>query len=176
MTVNTPTTPVTTATSAPTARAMCTASLSKKPGGEDRGQEVAHDGDPGAGEGALMAREIGVLAGAGDDQHATVDVQDVDVVAVELAEHVRADDLLGGAADRAAGGEVDDAVHHGQQRVDLVRGDQHRDLLLAGDAREQRHDFLGAAQVEVRERLIEEQQPRSGDQRVRDQDALLLAA
>ena len=81
-------------------------------GGEDRGQEVAHDRISGSGEGALVARQIGVLAGAGDDQHAPVDVQDVDVVAVELAEHIRADDLLGGAAGRAPGGEVDDAVHH----------------------------------------------------------------
>jgi hypothetical protein len=39
-----------------------------------------------------------------------------------------------------------------------------------------RHDLVGAAQVEVRERLVEQQQPRSSDQRVRDQDALLLAA
>ena len=42
--------------------------------------------------------------------------------------------------------------------------------------RKQRHDFVGAAQVEVRERLIEEQQPRATDERVRDQDALLLTA
>ncbi len=34
----------------------------------------------------------------------------------------------------------------------------------------------GAAQVEVRQRLIEQQQPRAGDERVRDQDPLLLAA
>ena len=176
MTVNTPTTPVTTATSAPTARAMCTASLSKNPGAKIGDRKWLTTGPPDSREDALVARQVGVLAGAGDDQHAAVDVQDVDVVAVELAEHIGADDLLGGAADRAPGGEVDDAVHDGQQRVDLVRGDQHRDLLLAGDAGEQRHDFVGAAQVEVRQRLIEQQQPRPGDQRVRDQDALLLAA
>ena len=73
-------------------------------------------------------------------------------------------------------GEVDDAVHHRQQRVDLVRGDQHGDPLLAGDPREQRDDLVGAAQVEVGQRLVEQQQPRAADQRVGDQDALLLAA
>ena len=43
---------------------------------------------------AAVPRELS-LAGAGDDQHAVVDVQHVDVVAVELAEHVGADDLVG---------------------------------------------------------------------------------
>ena len=176
MTVNTPTTPVTTATSVPTPRAMCTASLSKNPAAKIGDRRWLTDRTPAPGKTPSWPAQVGVLAGAGDDQHAAVDVQDVDVVAVELAEDIGAHDLLGGAADRAAGGEVDDAVHDRQQRVDLVCGDQHRDLLLAGDAREQRHDFVGAAQVEVRERLIEQQQPRPRDQRVRDQDALLLAA
>ena len=37
-------------------------------------------------------------------------------------------------------------------------------------------DLLGAAQIEVRQRLVEQQQLRAADQRVRDQDPLLLAA
>ena len=37
-----------------------------------------------------------------------------------------------------ARGQVDDAVHHRQQRVHVVRRDQHRDLLLPGDPGEQR--------------------------------------
>ncbi len=48
--------------------------------------------------------------------------------------------------------------------------------LLAGDPGEQRDDLVAAAQVEVRERLVEQQQPRPADQRVGDQHALLLAA
>ena len=48
--------------------------------------------------------------------------------------------------------------------------------LLARDPREQRDDLLRAAQVEVRERLVEQQQLRRADQRVGDQDPLLLAA
>ena len=54
--------------------------------------------------------------------------------------------------------------------------DQHGDLLLGGDPREQRDDLLGGAQIEIRERLVEQQELRASDQRVGDQHALLLAA
>ena len=40
----------------------------------------------------------------------------------------------------------------------------------------QRDHLLGASQVEIRERLVEQQQLRPRDQRVRDQDPLLLSA
>ena len=81
-----------------------------------------------------------------------------------------------GAAGGPAGRQVDDPVHDRQQRVHLVRRDQHGDLLLRGDPAEQRDDLLLAADVEVGQRLVEQQQPGTADQRVRDQDPLLLAA
>ena len=46
-------------------------------------------------DGLLAAVQVGVVARAGDDQHPPVDVEHVDVVAVEPAEDVGADDLLG---------------------------------------------------------------------------------
>ncbi len=48
--------------------------------------------------------------------------------------------------------------------------------MLAGELAEHGDDLLLAAQVEVGERLVEQEQLRPGDQRVRDQHALLLAA
>ncbi len=117
-----------------------------------------------------------LIAGPGDDQHAAVHAQHVDVVAVQFGQDVAADDLIGTPVHRPAAGEVDDPVHHRQQRIDLVRGDQDRHPLLAGDPRHQRHDLAGAAQVEVGERLVEQQQLRPADQRVADQHPLLLAA
>ena len=102
ITVKTPTTPATIATAVPTASATCTASLSQKPGAKTkkagswrhlvglarrRGGEVVLDR-------LLAAVEVGVVARAGDDQHPPVDVDHVDVVAVEAAEDVRADHLL----------------------------------------------------------------------------------
>ena len=55
-------------------------------------------------------------------------------------------------------------------------GDQDRDPLLGGDPRQQGDDLVPAAQVEVRERLVQQQERRPRDQRVGDQHALLLAA
>ena len=48
--------------------------------------------------------------------------------------------------------------------------------LLAGQLAEHGDDLLLAAEVEVGQRLVEQQQLRPGDQRVRDQHPLLLAA
>jgi hypothetical protein len=72
--------------------------------------------------------------------------------------------------------DVHDAVHHGQQRIHVVGGKEHRDLVFAGQLAEHRHDLLLAAQVEVGQRLVKQEKLRPGDQRVRDQHALLLAA
>ena len=49
-------------------------------------------------------------------------------------------------------------------------------LLLSRDSRQEVDHLLLAADVQVGERLVEEQQSRMADQRVGDEDALLLAA
>ena len=63
-----------------------------------------------------------------------------------------------------------------KQRVHVVGGEQHGDALLGGDPRQQRDDLLLASDVEVGERLVEEQQLRSADEGVGDEHPLLLAA
>src|SRR4029077_2073095 len=114
--------------------------------------------------------------GTGDDQDPAVYVQHVDGVPVQPGQDLGGDDLVGRPAGGPATGQVDDVVHHRQQRVHLVRGQQHGDLLLAGDPGEQGDDLLAAAQVEVGQRLIEQEQPGPADQCVGDQYPLLLAA
>ncbi len=116
------------------------------------------------------------MAGAGDDDHASVHAQHVDVMAVEPAEHIGADDLRDRAAGRASGGQIDDPVHRRQEGIHLVGGDQNRDLLLGSDAPEQRHHLLGAAEVEVGQRLVEEQEAGPVDQGMGNQNPLLLTA
>jgi hypothetical protein len=103
-------------------------------------------------------------------------VDHVHVVAVELAEHVGLDHLVRRARRHPAAGHVHDAVHHRQQRVHVVRGEQHRDVFRAGQAGQELDDALRAGDVQVGERLVEQQQFRVADQRVRDHHALLLAA
>ena len=140
MTVNTPTTPATSATSAPTP-ARWTASLAKKPARTAAATEWFTRRPPGAGKATSWPPRS--VRSPRPPRPARVRAREnVDVVAVERAEHVGADDLVGRSARGAPAGEVDDAVHHRQQRVDLVRGDQHRDPLLAGNPGEQRDDLV----------------------------------
>jgi len=47
----------------------------------------------------------------GDDDDAPVQVEHVDVVAIELAQHFRADDLVRASDGRAAARQIDHAVH-----------------------------------------------------------------
>ena len=64
----------------------------------------------------------------------------------------------------------------GEDRVDVVRHDQHRHLALAADALDEARDGLLVVQVEAVQRLVQEQDAGAGDQRLRDQQPLLLTA
>ena len=63
-----------------------------------------------------------------------------------------------------------------QQRVDVVGDEQDGEVSLAGDLADQLDDRALVAHVEVRKRLVHQQQARAADQRLREQQALLLAA
>ena len=105
-----------------------------------------------------------------------MNAQHVDVAPVQGAEHLGPDHVIGPAGRRAPGCHVDDGVRLAHQRVHVVGGDQHRDLLLAGEPGQDSDDALLAAQVEVGERFVEQQQPGAADDGVRDHHPLLLAA
>src|SRR5580658_2464288 len=171
-TVKTPTTAETTATTPPMTTATPTGPLEKNPGskshvGTDRA--LPHQPSGAGGEEGL------VVGAAGDDEHPPVHGDDVDVVPVEAAQHVTAHHFLGGAARDAPGGDVDDAVHHGQERVHLVGREQDGHAMVGGDPVEQADDLLGAADVEVGQGLVEQQEAGPADERVRDEHPLLLA-
>ena len=106
-----------------------------------------------------------------------MDVDHVDMLAVQLAEDLRPDDLIGGPAGGPAGRQVDDRgpspAAAGSSRA---RRAARRSAASRGDTGSSADDFLLAADVQVRQRLVQQQQPGPADQRVRDQDPLLLAA
>ena len=153
-TVNTPMTPEVTATTATDEQGRPDRAAAEQP----RLEEVVHRYSPATTE------------------HPAVHPDHVHLVAVQPGEALRGDHLVGRAGGGVASCDVHDPVHDAEQRVHVVRGEQHGDLLLAGQLAEHRDDLLLAAQVEVGERLVEQQQLGPGDQRVRDEHALLLAA
>ncbi len=125
----------------------------------------------------MVDRGVLVVTGTGDDQHAAVDAQHVDVVAVELLKARRS-----GRPRRSVPLAARPAARYTIRSITGSSGFiSWAEISTAiccsrGDPRQQSDDLLGAAQVEVRQRLVEQQQRRAADQRVRDQDPLLLAA
>src|SRR2546421_8813254 len=110
------------------------------------------------------------------DEPAVGGVQDLDRCAVEAAERLARDHLFGRALDRATAGQIDDAVEVADDRIDVVRDEQHGDPLVFADATHEGGDRGLVGQVEAVERLVEQQEIRSADERLRDQEPLLLAA
>ena len=159
ITVNTPTVPATIATSAPTTRRAGPSSR-EEPRRDDRREvariatrpEISTRADVSPGSSAERARR----AGAGDDEHAAVDAQDIDVVAVEAAQDVR-----GRPPRRCRSRRV---RRRGRQRSitgnsGFISWAEMRTAIRCSAAiREQPDDLLGAAQVEVGQRLVEQQQ------------------
>ena len=97
--------------------------------------------------------------------------------AVERGQRLARDHLARRPCDRAAAGEVDDAVEVGEDRVDVVGDEQHGDALARGrSAATSAATARLVGQVEAVERLVEQQQLRPADQRLGDQQPLLLAA
>ena len=84
---------------------MCTWGLEKKPGSNSQRTGAQLTSMTGAGRRGVVVG--GVVPD--DDEDSAVHLDDVDVVAVEPAQDVAADHLLGGAGGRPAAGQVDDA-------------------------------------------------------------------
>src|SRR5690348_15482582 len=111
--------------------------------------------------------------------HETVPVGrdvDVDVSLVQLNEKIRTDDLVEGASNDLAVEDEDDPVENLQQRVQVVRDQDHRHLSLGADMLDQMHYLVLTLEVQACHRLIQEQKLRIGEQRLSNQQPLLLAA
>src|SRR5206468_12232301 len=122
---------------------------------------------------AVHERGLGL---ADDDEPAVGGVEDLDRRAVEAAERLARDHLFGRALDRAAAREVDDTVEVADDRIDVVRNEEHGDPLLCADAADECGDGGLVGQVEAVERFVEQQKLRPADERLGEQAPLLLAA
>src|SRR5579862_4220803 len=77
---------------------------------------------------------------------------------VESTEDVAADDLIHGSNRGPPVGEIAHAVNGTEQWIDPVGHEQHRHIELAPKSIHERHDLPLAANVEIRERLVQQQQ------------------
>ena len=112
----------------------------------------------------------------GHDEYPTVRPQNGDGRAVERRQNFGIDHRLD-AADRGfAAAEIEHLVDHVQQRVDLVRAEQHRNPEVRADPMHQFDDGALVAGVEADQRFVEQQQLGGAQQRLGDENALALAA
>ncbi len=100
----------------------------------------------------------------------------VDVGAVQLGQPFRGQDLVGRASRPAAVDHEQDPVDEPEDRVDVVGHEQDGAPGPRVPAADELGDLALVAQVEVRERLVAQQQLRVADEGLGDPQALLLAA
>src|SRR5438045_353258 len=113
---------------------------------------------------AVMAGRLGL---ADDDEPPVRGVQHLDRHAEEPRQRLARDHISRPAADRAAAGDIDDLVDEAEDRVDVVRDEQDGDVLLLADPAHERGDRGLAREVEAVERLVQQEQLRAADERLR---------
>src|SRR2546421_10342300 len=121
---------------------------------------------------AVMEGRLGLAA---DDEPPVRGVQHLDRHAEEPRQRLARDHISRPAADRAAAGDIDDLVDEAEDRVDVVRDEQDGDVLLLADPAHERGDRGLAREVEAVERLVQQEQLRAADERLGNQQPLLLA-
>ena len=76
----------------------------------------------------------------------------------------------------AALAEIEDAVHRVEQRIELVRGEEHGDALGLLNPLHQRDGRLLEVRIEAQQRFVEQKQLRLAEQRLREEQPLELAS
>ena len=108
--------------------------------------------------GSRRRRGRGSCASAPGEEVALRGADDLDRGVVEVGEQVAVDDVADGAVVGVAVEEVDRTVEDRQQRVEVVYDDEDRDRAGGVQISEQLDDLVLVADVEVRERLVEEKE------------------
>lgn len=96
--------------------------------------------------------------------------------AVQVGEQCVVDHPVEGVVVRMPVEQVDRPGEDGQQRIQIVRHDQHGDPELLVDRLHQRDEFVLTAHVQCGQRFVEDEHPRAADQRFGEGDTLTLAA
>jgi hypothetical protein len=72
--------------------------------------------------------------------------------------------------------QIEHSIDQRQDRIDLVRHEQHCGVMAAPTLVDQRRDQVLVGEVEAEQRLVAQQDPRVADQSLRDPQSLLLTA
>ena len=111
-----------------------------------------------------------------DDDQPAVGLDDFNMAAVQVGEHLGGHDLLGCAHPEPSAGQVQDPVHVVHDRVDLVGHEHHGAVRVAALPVDQRADALLVLKVKGEQRLVAQQHLGIGREGLRHAQALLLTA
>ena len=73
-------------------------------------------------------------------------------------------------------GQVEDVVYVGEQGIHVVGHEEDRDPPRPADPGHQGYDFLGVADIQAGQRLVQEKELRVGDQGLGQEEPLALSA
>ena len=93
---------------------------------------------------------------AGEDEDAPFDTDHVDGCAIEPRQHGRGDDLPDGSDRRMAVAEIEDPVENPEERVQLMRTEQHGDAEFGLNTLHQFDGVVLMGGVQADERLIQQ--------------------
>src|SRR5579872_2467520 len=116
------------------------------------------------------------IAAAREHEDMPLGMDDLDLRAVETRQNRRRSDLGDGTERGLAVAEIEHAVEFADQLIEFVCAEQNRDAALTREAPYQLDHCLLVAIVEADQRLVEQEQARLAEQRLRQQQPLPLAA
>src|ERR1700722_15190298 len=116
------------------------------------------------------------VVATGHDEDAAVHMHHLDFGTIETRQHRSADDIVHGAQRGMAGAEVKHTIKRAEQRVDLMRAEQHRNAEFLLQRPGQLDHRALMMRIEADQRFIQQQQARAAQQGLRQQQTLPLAA
>ena len=95
-------------------------------------------------------------------------------VTIELTQHFRPHHLIHAPSSGLSTHQIDQAIHHRQQRIHIVSRHQHGNVLDVGQRTKQCHQCVGTAKIQIGQGFIENQQARLTHQSMGNHRPLLL--
>src|SRR5579862_1520084 len=112
---------------------------------------------------AVTVRVVLQLVSARHHEDAVLEPQHLDLRAIEAREHGCGDHLIDGAERRVSPAEVEHPIERSEQRIELMRAEQHCDAELSLQRFNQGDDVALMRRIETHQGLIQQQQLRLPD-------------
>src|SRR5882762_6722490 len=128
---------------------------------------------------AVVVMQVGdalEVASTRYDEEVAVGANDIYIRTIEAREDGSGDNLFHSSDNRQTAAEIKHAIKNPEQLVELMGAKHHRDASLAAEAPDKVDHVLLVVRIKAYQRLVEKEEPRRSDQRLRQQEQLPFAA